>query len=340
VNDARARIAALPGVERASLTNVLPLTYQTFNAETFRRVDDPEATSGTRVPGTTPLLASIDPDFLNVIDVRVLRGRGITSADVPGSVRAIVIDTAFARRFWPDADAVGQQLVALVRSAGPGSVVSLGDRYTVVGVVAPINMQGEMGDHMPTAFLSLRQSPDSERVSIVVRASGNASRLASSIRQELMQVDPHLPIGTFGTLASIRDSHLARYLTASRLAMAFSALALVLCCVGVYAIIAFAARQRTREIGIRLALGARRVQIVGLFFRQGMRVALIGVAIGLVLGRLAVAGTVAMMMDIQMPGAATYVVISAVLLAVAALASWLPARRAAATDPLETLRQE
>ena len=338
------RVRSMPGVEHAAFTTRLPLTYE---SPRFFMVETPRGESPTRSRDRTSSIdaatvSMVDPDYFATMEIPIVRGRGIEPTDARGSLPVVVVSQDFAEHTWPGGDPLGKRVI--LEESGPGRGAPSPDTlFTVVGVVPAMNFYGSPERDRPPpqlVFASRRQRPDSMGVTLVVRTTDDASRLAPLIRSEVQRVDPHLPITGMTTMEALRRERLADYVNASLIAGGFGGLALLLACVGVYAIVAFAVAQRSREIGIRMALGARSGQVIALFFRDGMRLTGLGLAIGLAIGVAVIRILQATWVGVNMASIIALAAVSGVMLGVAALATWLPARRAATVDPLVALRSE
>ena len=343
---ARGRIAARPGVEQVSFGTGHPLSERTgygliAPAQRLEEVDARHAAG----------IAVADPDYFRAAGVPLHDGRGLERTDSAGSSRVVVVGEAVAARLWPDRRAVGNVLMIgqrrqMVRG-GAADTTFL--PYTVIGVVGePRSYTGTStiyGRPIGSVYiarlqLSPTEGPRSSRdMTLVVRTSGPATDLAPAIIQELRALDADLPVTGVGTTRSLFNQRNREEVAMSNGISLAGLISLLMACVGIYAVIAFGVNQRTREIGIRMALGARKAQIVSLFFRDGLRLALLGFVIGiplsLIVMRFSLGGQSARVLTIE-----TVLTIIAVLLSVAALASWLPARRAAGVDPMSAARNE
>jgi putative ABC transport system permease protein len=211
---------------------------------------------------------------------------------------------------------------------------------TVVGVAREAVLSAVYESAKPVVYLPLPQRPGQKHLTLLVRAADDARPLAPALRREVRALDPDLPVEEVRTLAGYRRESMADLRATSRLLGLFGALALGLAAAGIYGVMAFAVTQRTREIGVRIALGARRGDVVSLFVRRGVRLALVGIAVGLVLaagvGKL-MAGVLYGLSPVEAPALAA---VAALLAGVAALAAYLPARRAARVDPVVALKAE
>jgi predicted permease len=275
----------------------------------------------------------VTPGYLSTLGIRLLAGRDVSLDDVATGPRAILVSEKFAKRAWPNESAVGKQL----RSIGPTATP-----YTIAGVVADVQHDGLSAEasETPDVYLSVYQSPPRSPalVTVFVRTNAEASTLLPAMRRVLGAIDPNLAFYDVQTLSARVATQTATGQFLVRLMTAFGALGLLLAGVGVYGVIAYGVAQRTREIGVRVALGASRGDIVRHVVVGGMQPVLIGAALG-VAGVWGLERFVRSLLYGVKPGDPVILVGTLVLLAVTALvACWLPARRAAAVEPLVALR--
>jgi predicted permease len=316
------RLSALPDVRAASLSSNLPLGLS--NSQT-----------GVVIAGYTPSpdeqMAidhnSISSEYFTAMGIRIVRGRAFTTADDSAAQKVLVVNERFAERFWPGQDAVGK----VVRTRGTERVV--------VGVV-PTGKYTSLGE-APKAFMyfPIEQNFDPSTV-LQVRTRTDPTALIPILRSEMAALDADLPLSNVRTI----DSHLGIALMPARLAggalAVFGILGLVLASVGIYGVMSYSVAQRTREIGIRMAIGAARGEVVGLVMRQGLTLVAIGGGIGL----LAALGASQLLAGLLYGGnpidPLTFAGVPALLALVAAAAIWIPARRAAAVDPVRAIKSE
>jgi predicted permease len=291
--------------------------------------------TGVEIPGYTPApdeQMSIDydvvsPEYFAAMGIRLVRGRGFLESDDTTSQRVMVVNQRFAERFWPRQDAIGK----MVRARG--------DDHVIVGVV-PTGKYRSLGESpLAFAYYAKAQSRGIDAV-LVVRTRSDPTRITPVLRSEVAALDPSLPVANIRTL----DSHLGIALMPARLAGGalgvFGLLGLILACVGIYGVTSYSVAQRTREIGIRMAIGAARGKVVGLVMRQGMTLVALGAAIGVVLAFGASRLIRSMLYGGNALDPLTFIAVPLLLSAVAALAIWVPARRAASVDPVRAIRVE
>lgn len=316
------RVAALPGVTAAGLAGSLPLNGGV--SDQFVRVP---GWAGDRDPGYDADYDSCTPDYFRAMGIPLRRGRFFTPADFSGTRRVALINETFAKNCFPNEDPIGRQ------------VVYGKDAYEIVGVVGDVRMRRL--NRAITGIVYRAGMGDSwNSASLVVRTAGEPQAVAESVRKAILELDPEQPVANVRTLAEVVARSVGdRRLTALLLGL-FACSALALAAVGLYGVVAYAVVQRTREIGIRVALGANRGDVVRLMLSQGMLL----VGLGLVLGLAGAFGLTpllrSMLYEVKPADPVSFAVVSLVLLLVAFLASWFPARRAARVDPMVALRAE
>jgi predicted permease len=321
------RVRGLPGVTGVGMVNFLPLRGFTPGTS-FQVVGRPEPPAG-QGPSTQLIVA--DPGYHQAMGTPVLQGRGFTPADHLGTPRVILVNQAFARRVFPGADPVGQQVK--VAYAEPDSIL------TIVGVVADMRRDGLDVVPAPVVVYPFRQYPFGY-MTLVVRSGRNPETLAPAIRAEVAALDRSLPVLRVETLESrIRATTADRRYPMLLLSL-LATLALVLSAVGLYGVLAYLVGQRAREIGIRKALGASGGAVARLVLGEGFRFVLLGVAVGLVAALLTTRYLGALLYGLAPNDPLTLGSGALILLVVAAAAAWLPARRALRVDPAVTLRED
>jgi macrolide transport system ATP-binding/permease protein len=316
------RLRGLPGVRAVGLMDQLPMSL----GGSDHSVSIPGYTPG---PNENMSLgySTVDPGFFEAMGMRIVRGRGITDQDDSASTPALVVNERFAERFWPGQDPLGR-------------TVRIGTRdHLVVGLV-PTGKYERLGEDA-TAYMYHAQAQRFESgMTILVRTTGDPMLLAGQLRAEVGALDPNLPVSNVRSM----DSHLGTAMLPARLTGIvlgiFGLLGLVLASVGIYGVMAHSVAQRTREIGIRMAIGAARSDVVRLVMRQGLTVVLIGSLIGMA-GALGAAQLIrGVLYGENALDPVTFAAVPVVLIGVAALATWIPARRASAVNPVSALRRE
>lgn len=320
-----ARIAALPGVTAVGATNVAPLSGSgtAVNLSVDGRPAGPGETSFAR-------WRSVTPGFFRAAGVRLLRGRGLEPADFRADAPAVIVVTeAFAADLFPGEDPIGRRVAMGVNGT---------NWRTIVGLVEDVR-DIELAE-APQPLFFLPEMGGWPWMTLLVRTTANPESLAPAVRREIWRLDPTVAIPTVEPLAASRSRAVVGPRFNVLLMGGFAAVALVLAVLGIYGIMTHAVVQRTREIGIRMALGARPGQVLTRVLGRGVRLILVGVGLG-ALAALGFARLLGSLLFDTPPADAVTFVATALLLGVAALASaWIPARRAARSDPLEALRHE
>ncbi|HEU0079176.1 MAG TPA: FtsX-like permease family protein, partial [Longimicrobiaceae bacterium] len=269
--------------------------------------------------------------YFRTLGIPLTRGRDFTAADAPGAPGAVIVSEGFARAAWPGEDPVGRRLTL---DGGGGA------ELTVVGVARESLVVPPHRRARPAVYLPQTQHPGAKGLTLLVRAAGDARPLADALRREVRALDGDLPVYRVKTLAQYRRESASVARNGAVLVGMFGTLALLLASLGLYGAMSFAVTQRTREIGVRVALGARRADVVRLFLRQGGRLAATGMAVGLVpalaAGRL-LSGILYGVSPLDLP---TLAAVALLLGAAVLLASYLPARRATRVEPMAALRTE
>jgi putative ABC transport system permease protein len=321
------RVRGMPGVSSVGLVNFLPLRGFTPGTG-FQVVGRPEPPAG-QGPSTQLIVA--DPGYHEAMGTPVVQGRGFTAADQLGSPRVILVNQAFARRAFPGTDPIGQRVK--VAYAEPDSVLA------IVGVVADMRRDGLDVEPAPMVVYPFRQYPFGY-MTLVVRTTREPETLGPAIRAEITALDRSLPVLEVETLESrIRVTTAGRRYPMLLLSL-LASLALVLSAVGLYGVLAYLVGQRAREIGIRKALGASRGAIARLVLGEGFRFVILGVAVGLVAALLTTRYLGALLYALAPNDPVALGSGALILLAVAAAAAWIPARRALNVDPAVTLRED
>jgi putative ABC transport system permease protein len=277
---------------------------------------------------------AVSPGYFRTMGIALLRGREFTAADVASGPGAVIASKAVADRLWPGQSAIGQR-VSMKDNPGPG------DWLTVVGVVDDVGQSSIDGKRDAALYEPIAQQTSTfflEHMSFVVRAAAEPAALVSAMRQVLREVDPSQPVGSIGTMDAAIDATVAEPLFQARLIGVFSVFALLLAAIGIYGVVAYSVAERTHEIGIRVALGAGRGDVVRLVFGRIVALVVPGVALGIggALATTRVLGTLLFEVKPNDPG--TFAGVAVLLVCVALVAGLLPARRASRVDPLVALR--
>ena len=323
------RSSALPGVKFAAIGggNSVPLMDQ--NQPGVFTIEDQPSVDGN-LPRSK--FAAVSPDYFRVLGTPLVRGRFIEASDDTEAPKVVLIDETLQRRFFPNTDPIGRHLK-------PGPRESRAPWLTIAGVVGNIKTDGFDQPDQPHIYLPILQNPGYS-MAVYLRTEGNPAGLTQALRQQVQAVDPNLPLFGERTMDDLISASLAQRRFAMRVVTLFGLLALFLAGIGIYGVMAYSVTQRTREIGIRLALGASRTSILSWLLRQGMRLTLIGVAVGLV-GALVLTRLLrGLLFGVAPTDVVTYGGLTLLLAAVALLACYIPARRATKVDPLIALRYE
>ena len=319
----------LPGVESVAFTNKLPLDGQ-FNL--------PYRLSGQTEFAGAVQYRLISPDYFRVMRINVLQGRSFDETDASNSEPVLMINETFARRHFANVDPIGQQLCVACEYGDPAV-------RRVIGVVNETK-QRSLSEMPPiTVFIPIAQASENmkeilRQSSFVIRTTVDPLLLSATIQNEARQLDPTLPVRHLNSLEQLIGRSVAPQRFNLSLLGSFAGLGLLLAAVGIYGVMAYSVSQRTREIGIRLALGAAAADVLRLIIRQGMRLALIGVALGLA-GAFALTRLLkSLLFGVSATDLTTFGIVAGLLLLVSLLACWLPARRATQVDPLTALRYE
>jgi putative ABC transport system permease protein len=319
-------VRALPGVESAGTTTgiLMPLLA---NSGIYTIEGKPLPPPGERVEYP---VETVSPGFFETLDVKLAAGRTFTAQDHADAPRAVIINETLAKAAWPGQDPIGRRMRA-------GDETSQAPWMTVVGVIKDLR-RGEVTRAIrPELYMSSLQVARGTQM-LVVRTSGDPAAILPTLRQEVQRMNPQLPLFAAGTLEAELSNTLSQPRFRAVLLAGFAAIALLLASIGIYGVTAHAVSQRTQEVGVRMALGAQRREILTLILRQHLRPAIIGVAIGLA-GALALAQYLqSMVYGIGATDPLTLMAMGLTLLAVAVAACWIPAQRATRVDALVALR--
>ncbi|HEX7318171.1 MAG TPA: ABC transporter permease [Pyrinomonadaceae bacterium] len=318
------RVSALPGVEEAGVINMLPL--QRFGNNGEIEVEGRDALPPGRVPLTEYRLASAG--YFKTLGIPLHAGRVFEPSDEADGVRSVVVSRELVRVFFPDGDALGKR----VRGGG-------GDWWTIVGVVGDVKQSGLTRPSRPELYFPYTVwRPDG--MTLVVRAASDPAEMTAAVRREVQAVDPNQPVYNVGTMEEVINRSIANLRLNMTLLTIFAGLATLLAVVGIYSVMSYLVTQHTREIGIRMALGAQPVNILKLVIGQGLALTLVGVGVGALVAFGLTHLITRFLYEVGGNDLLTYVTVSLLLTFVALVACYIPARRATKVDPLIALRYE
>jgi putative ABC transport system permease protein len=332
------RVRSLPGVKDSAVASGVPIGDR--NGATVMQT---EGQPFELNPLNTAEWRVVSPDYFRTLGARLLRGRFLEDSDQEQSPSVTVINETLADAHWPDEDPLGRRIRLLNRAPERATTVFL----TVVGVVADVKNGGLTEAARQEVYVPMRQRAAAidgmgfaQQMSLVVRSSPEPMNLVNAIRQEVWAIDRNVPITSVRTMDQILATVTVQPLFNTILLGTFAAVALLLAAVGIYGVLSYTVTQRTHEIGIRMALGARSRDVLKLVVSQGMRLALLGVALGLAASFGLTRLMSKLLFGVGATDPLTFVGIALLLMSVALVACYIPARRATRVDPLAALRHE
>ena len=333
------RLGALPGATAVAASSAVPLAGGASESGVVAQ-DRPMPT--TIEEATVTQWQMVSPDFFGAMGIPLLRGRGFSDADDAGSIPVAIIDETLARRFWPGESPVGKRIAFEFRShsiADPQPIWR-----EVVGVVRHVRHYGLTGVTRFQVYAPYTQIPIWVQLRrpmyVVVRTASNPESLTSAVRAEVARIDPTVPVDNIETMEQVLARQLAQPRFSSVLLAAFAGIALTLAAVGIYGLVAYSVSRRTREIGLRMALGARRPDVVRMVVVQGMALVAIGLAVGLATAFALTRYLASQLYEVSTADPATFLGVAVLLTLIAFVATCIPALRATRVDPLVALRYE
>ena len=338
VREAVRRLGAIPGVDLASMTTDLPITH--LSERGLINIEDRPDESGK---GLFSEVTGVTPEYFKVLQASLVRGRFFAEDDQPGKQLVVIVDESTARTFWPDRDPIGRRLSIGRAATNPPWL-------NVVGVINDIKNDGLDQSGNPHIYWPIYQvSGISSRdflvvgslmyLSVAVRTSLSATSTEPQIRREIEAIDPSLPVFSVRTMNEVIDGSLAARRFSAELVGVFAVVALLLASIGIYGLLAYMVGQRSREIGLRMALGARRWDVLKLILGKGVVLAGVGIVVGVIFSAATAPMMASLLYGVHPHDPAVFLAVPLLLFAVAVLASYLPARRATKVDPMFALRE-
>ncbi|MEJ7618633.1 MAG: FtsX-like permease family protein [Pyrinomonadaceae bacterium] len=323
------RIETLPGVQLAAITNWIPLVLQgDSQGISIEGRPDPG-------PGKNPVVVTrvVSSHYFNTMGIQLLQGRQFGEQDRVDSPRVVVVSQEMARRFWSGEDPLGKRIKT-------GGANSPSPWMEIVGVAKDVRQVRLDADPKPQMYVPYAQPIFFQPNHLVVRTDVEPRSLAATVRRTVWEIDKDQPVSNIRTMEDVLSESLARQRFSMLLLGIFAAVALVLAAVGIYGVMSYSVAQRTHEIGIRMALGAQASDVLKLAVGHGLKLVLIGLAIGLVAAFILTRVMSSLLFGVSATDPITFITISLILMSVAVLACFFPARRATKVDPLIALRYE
>jgi len=331
--DMLARVSAIPGIRDVTATTGMPLQGAGFGMP-FTIAGKPVADPSAR-PNTG--FQMVTPGYFRTFGIRTVRGREIDDRDLPGSPRVAMIDETFVRRYFKDVDPLKQRV--LVEDLIPG-VTKLGPavEWQIVGVFHTV-INGDRPNDFPTMYVPFWQSPWPS-AGLAVRTAGDPGAMTKSLGAAIRSLDPDLPMAGTETMERVVLDTRAGDRFPTVLIASFAAVALLLAVLGIYGVMAFLVAQRTHEIGLRIALGAGRFDVMRIVLAEGLRLSAIGLVLGLAGAYLVGRGMQSLLYGVNGLDLTAFSAVAAILVGSALLACGIPARRAVSVDPVIALRED
>jgi putative ABC transport system permease protein len=326
-------IHAVPGVRSVGLTSVMPFggswTTGSFEIEGYQVPENQ--------PGPWGDIRMVSPDFFETLRIPVMRGRVLNEQDRENAPNVAVIDEEFVRRYYPKENPIGKRFTF----GPPDSVADTTARewIEIVGVVGHTKHEGLDAEARVQLYLPVAQV-SRQFMAVAVRTAGDPERYVNQMREAVRSVDPELPISNVKTMEELIEQSVGQRKLSMMLLSLFSGIALVLASIGIYGVMSYSVTQRSRELGVRIALGARQSDVLRLVLRQGMSLALIGIAIGVGAALLLTRLIQSQLFGVRASDPLTFVAVAVLLGATALIANLVPALRAMRVDPAVVLREE
>src|SRR6185312_1619470 len=321
------RVKELPGIQSVGAVNYLPLGGAN-SSDSYLVEGLPEPQPGQEIDGRYRVCT---PDYFQTMKIPILRGRAFTEQDKAGSTPVVIVNEALARKHWPGGDAIGKR----IRFYGPPDRIQW---MEIVGVVRDVKHELNL-EVTPEYYLPHAQDSWNSMV-LVARTNVEPGSVSGQIRQQVSAMDKDQPVFDVHTMQEVRSMSVTMYTFSSVTLGIFAVIALLLAAIGIYGVMAFAVTQRTQEIGIRMALGARATDVLKLVVKHGMMLAGIGVLVGIGGAWILTRFMEGILFGVKPTDVLTFSAVSACLLFAALLACYIPARRATKVDPLVALRHE
>lgn len=323
--EANRRIAKLPGVQASAATDILPLSGS--NNDSSFEIEGRVSSNGSPTPDEE--IRTITPDYFRVLQTPLLQGRFFNDADTASAPAVVIINQAFVRKYFPKGDALGKRITIDDPRQNPKWI-------TIVGIVNNIRHRSLDVDPQPEYYLPHTRMPVRTMI-LAVRSAQDPRLLTSAIRREIQSIDPDEPIANIRTLDAVVSDSIAPRRLAVVLLSVFAGIALLLAAVGTYGVISYLVVQRTHEIGVRVALGAQRRDVLRLVVGHAAKLVGIGTLLGLILALLSTRALSTLLYGVDAFDPGTFAIVTVVLAGVAFLASYLPALRATRADPIIAL---
>ena len=325
----RLRLVGLPGVESVGATSNIPFggnwSTGSFNVEGYQQPEGQPSPWGDQ--------RLVTPGFHEAMKIKLLKGRFIAPSDREGAPKVVVVDDEMVKRYWANSDPIGKR-ITFDETTDPAA-----EWITVIGVVEHTAHEGLDAERRVQLYRPLLQQPIMQ-MTFALRSQGDPTQLVSSVRQAVLNIDPDQPIAQVRTMEAMMDEAMGQRKLSMYLLGAFAGLALLLSAIGIYGVMSFDVTRRSQEIGVRMALGAARGSVLSLVMKQGVGLALVGVALGLA-GAFALTRVLeAQLFGVTRTDPATFALVAVVLTLVATMATLIPALRAIRLDPVRALRCE